>query len=312
LGKALDWSLLKRWAFGLVPLVGVIELSAHVVQCNRKVTDNDWIAAREYVRTRVRPEDLVVFAPRWVDPLGRQWFGDEIVTLAREARADETVFPRAFEVSIRGERASDLLGWREVERTKLGAVTVTTLANPSPQVLVDDLLTHVHAQGMRVARTDSGAECTWTRSSSQAGNLGFGPTIPAERFVCPGTFVGVSVVAVLDYTPRRCIYAPPPGGAAKLRLRFLDVAMGKALRGHHALYVEAERAAVGAPVLLSFEVAGKVLGRVVHRDGTGWTRFELDTSEWDGQRVELIAEIGSTEGHRRMYCFEASTRRAGL
>jgi len=297
----------QRWAFAAVPAVGLLELGAHLVQTNSVAPDGDWNAARDCVASQARPEDLVAFAPRWADPLGRQHFGTALATLEREARADETRFPRAFEVSIRGAHLAVFDGWRRAGEQRFGRVTVTTWENPAPAQVLDDLVSMVDPQHLRVVRGEG--ECTFTHGAVQSGNLGFGPAVPGDRFTCPGgAFVGASVVADLDYYPHRCIYAPPPGGNAPLRLRFQGVRFGRTLHGHHALYVEAERDRKGAPVTITFRVDDSTLGSVVHHDGDGWKPFEFDTSALAGQTGELVAEIASPSGDRRMYCFEADTR----
>ncbi len=111
----LDW---KRWAFLLVPLLGVVELGLHVKQVYGVVPERDWLAARDVVKGLAKPDDLVVFAPSWTDPLGRRYFGKDIATLEREARPDDTRFPRAIEVSIRGEHDAELAGWHEAAKQK--------------------------------------------------------------------------------------------------------------------------------------------------------------------------------------------------
>ncbi len=164
---------------------------------------------------------------------------------------------------------------------------------------------------MTVSHVEAGRsqDCVWIHGPAKTGNLGFGPAIPGDRAECAGGgFAGVTIFAVLDYTARRCIYAPPPGGGSSLRLTFHDVAMGKALHGHHGLYAEAERNRTGTPVKIAFSIDGESLGKLTHEDGDGWTEFELDTSAWAGKRSEVVAEISSTNGNRRMYCFEADTR----
>jgi hypothetical protein len=298
------WSAWRKWAFAVVPVLGLVELAAHAMQTRSIVPESDWRAARDYVAAQAHADDLVVFAPRWADPIGRETFGPRLATVEREARADESRFPRALEVSIRGAHVPALDGWRRESEQRFGGVTVTTWDNPQPAHVIDDLVSMVDPQRLRVSR--GGAECPFTHGSGTSGNLGFGPAIPADRFVCPGNgFVGVSVVADLDYVPHRCIFAPPAG--PPLRLHFGDVRFGRAIHGHHALYVEAERDRTGAPVSIVFSSGGSVLGSLVHRDGDGWKPFELDTSALAGQEAELSIEISSS-GSRRLYCFEADTR----
>jgi hypothetical protein len=299
-----------RWAFAAVPAVGLLELGAHVVQAHSVAPDADWEAARAYVAQKAAPEDLVAFAPRWADPIGRARFGPGVATLEREARPDPSGFPRALEVSLRGEHLAELDGWPLSEKRQFGGVTVTTLENPRPVHVLEDLVSMVDPSRMRVWRIDGAreTECAFGHNPTQAGALGFGPAIPGDRFTCPGSFVGVSIAADLDYWPRRCLYAPAPGGTAFVRIRFAGVRMGHTLYGHHALYVEAERDRRGTPVTIRWTTSGSVLGSVVHHDGDGWKAFEFDTSELAGRTADVEAEIASPSGDRRMYCFQADTR----
>jgi hypothetical protein len=93
-----------------------------------------------------------------------------------------------------------------------------------------------------------------------------------------------------------------------LRLRFAGVAMGHSLRGHHALYAEAEQPPQGPPVTIIFRIDGSVVGEAVHRDGESWKAFEFDTSGLAGTRADVVVEVAAPTAERRMYCFEASTR----
>jgi len=287
-----------------VPAVGLLELGAHAAQVSSVAPERDWNAARDYVATQAKREDLVTFAPAWADPIGRQRFGPDIATIEREGLPDESRFPRAFEVAIRDAHAPVVRGWRRTDERRFGGVTVRTWENPAPAPVIDDLVSAIGPDRLHVSVGDR--DCPFVHGSPQSGGLGFGPAVPGDRFTCSGGgFVGVSVVADLDYVARRCIYAPPAGGS--LRLRFAGVRFGRSLRGHHALYVEAERTKQGAPVTISFSVGSTAIGSVVHRDGEGWKPFEFDTSLLAGTQEDLTADITSS-GDRRMYCFEAATR----
>ena len=303
----------KSWLFLAVPAVGLLELGAHVYQTSSAVVpDADWQAARAIVAKSATPADLVVFAPFWVDPVGRAQFGDQLATLDREARPDETRFPRAFEVSIRGAHRAELRGWREVGTERAGKVVVTTFENPAPALPKTILVSQVSPASMTVTRVDrtGESECVWSESAApQTGGLGFGPAIPAAKFDCPGGgFVGVTVIAALDYSPRKCIYAPPQGGGSFIRIRFKNVTFGNLLHGHHGLSAEAERNKADPSVSLKFIVGDHVLGHVVHADGDGWKPFDLNTSDVANTQADLVAEVSSSSGNRRLYCFEADTR----
>ncbi len=303
----MDWSALKKWIVFVVPAVAVCELALHFEQVSSVVPDADWARAKAEVEKKAKPDDLVAFAPQWVDPVGRERFGLSIATFEREAYPDVTRFPRAIEVGIRGEHLADLAGWREVDHEKIGRITITTFENPSPVTLRDDLLRHVGQPDMHVEIGER--DCRFGQYGIQTGGLGFGPAVPAMRYQCGGgAFAGISILPDLDYRPRRCIYAPAQGPRDVVRLRVDDFAFGRVLHGHHGLYAEAERDQKGAPVEIAFRSGDKTFGKLVHRDGEGWKGFELDTSELAGKTGELVAEITSGSRDRRMYCFDVDAR----
>jgi hypothetical protein len=294
-----------------VPLVGLLEVAVHLAEIKGGVDASDWRAARDVVKKLARPEDLVLVAPRWADPLGREYLGSDILTVEREARADETGYPRAIQVSLGRERAPELRGWKRSAEQRVGGLVVTTLENPMRVDILDRLLARQGPERMRVSQVSRGQEtdCPFTRGPAQAGSLGFGPAVPGQLFACPGGgFVGVSIIATLDYTPRRCFYAPITSGSNGLRIHFKDVALGRTLHGHHALYVEAERNRAGAPVTLDVSVDDHALAHLVHYDGEGWKAFDVATDLFAGQRKDLVFDIKSADGNRRTYCFEADTR----
>jgi hypothetical protein len=297
----------RPWAFALVPLLGLIELGAHVYETHAVVPDDDWHSAHAAVDAMWQPGDLVVFAPDWADPLGREYFGAKLAGIPDEARPDDTRFPRAFEVSIRGAHDPELEGWKKVATQKTGAVTITTLENPNPVHLLDDLVLHASPDGMRV--TLGNTECRWVHGPTTAGGLGGGPAMPGDRFACPsGGFVGVSLIHDLADRPRRCFFAPPVGGrGGSMQIRFQNVAFGSALHGHAGLAQFNERDRTGPPVILSWRANDRLLGKVTHVDGDGWKGFELATPELAGQKGELVAEVTSIGGGRH-FCFEADTR----
>lgn len=303
----------KTWAALAIPAVAVVELVAHLVQVARVVPSEAWDKAREAARPMLAPSDGLLFSPRWTEPLGRMHFGDELATLDRMAPPDYTRFPRVLEVSIRGQHRPETRGWSLVEERRAGPVSLRLLANPQPVELLDDLLRHVRPQALTVVEVSNadGTErvCPYGEGGPRNGPLGFGPAIPAAKFTCSrGGPVTVTVVADLDYYPHRCIYAPPPGSGATLRLRFASIRFGKVLHGHHGLYVEAERLKQGAPIELTFRAGDRFIGTIAHEDGEGWRAFQFDTSQLQGTTDELTVEVQSSFSDRRMYCFEADTR----
>jgi hypothetical protein len=85
--------------------------------------DDAWREAAASVRARYRPGDLIVFAPDWVDPVGRLHLGD-LITLDMAGRMDAARYPRIWELSIRGAHAKDTAGLSPVASEDHGGVTV--------------------------------------------------------------------------------------------------------------------------------------------------------------------------------------------
>lgn len=303
----------QRWAFAIIPVVGVVELGLHVKQTHSVVPESDFRAARAGIEKELKPDDLVLFAPKWNDPVGREMFGMDIMTMGRSARPDETRFARAFEVGIRGEHRPEVATWKKTEERQYGGVTVTVLTNPSPAVLKDDLVKHLTPDQASAYRVDLGSgmeqPCSWSVGPTASGGVyyPFGPATPGAKWSCGPAFAGVSVIQDLEHDPRLCILAPTLGSGGAVRIKFANVAFGTSLHGHHGLHYDAERHATGEVVSLVFRSGDKNIGRAEHRIGTGWTGFELATQELAGQRGELTVDILS-RNQQRQYCFEADTR----
>jgi hypothetical protein len=306
------------WALAAVPLVGVVELVLHVKQTTSDVVaDEDWLAARDAVKGEAKPEDLVLFAPFWADPLGRRFFGDELAGIKREARPDESRFPRAIEVGIRGAHRLELEGWKKISERSAGKVTVGIYENPTPVRLKTDLTDLVSPDRMAVSRVDGASEtpCPFQRSAGQPGGLGVpqGPAVPGDKFVCTGgAYVGLAVLHALDHHPHLCLFATPPtppGGGGVLRLRFSNVSFGATLHGHSGVQWVNERTPSAERIQVAFSAFDRPLGQNVHRVGAGWTGFEFPTPELAGKTGDLVADVSGNGP--RAYCFEADTRDPG-
>ncbi len=302
-----------RFPIAAVPLIGVVELALHVKQTSSDlVPDADWVLARDAVKTEAKPEDLVIFAPFWADPLGRRWFGDELAGMKREARPDESRFPRAFEVGIRGAHRPELDGWKKLSERQVGKVTIGIYENPAPARVRVDLLDLAGPERMTVSRIEGTGEtpCAWQRGGGQAGGLGVpqGPAVPNERFVCSGGgYVGIAVLHALDHHPHLCLFVSPQGG--NMKVRFANVTFGSALHGHSGMQWQSERTPSQERIQLAFSAFDRPIGQNVHKVGAGWTGFEFPTPDLANKRGDLVAEIAGAGPHS--YCFEADTRDAG-
>lgn len=293
-----------------VPLVGLIELGLHAKQTSDVVSDADWSAARDLVKADLKPDDLVLFAPFWVDPVGREHFGDELTGFGREAAPDETRFPRAFEVSIRGAHRAELAGWKKVSEKAAGKVVVSVWENPAPVKVTLDLLSLLGTERMAVYRLEGSSEspCTWqTRSSVPSNRLGVpqGPEVPPDRYACSGGgYVGAGVLHALDHHPHLCLWT---SGLTAARIKFAGVIFGQAIHGHSGVQWLVERTPSKESVSLAFSAFGRPLGTNIHRVGSGWTMFELPTEDIAGKRGELDVEVSGSNAIGP-YCFEADIR----
>lgn len=298
------------WALAAVPLVGIAEFVLHVKQSTTDVVpDADWVAAREAVRAEMKPDDLVMVAPFWADPLGRRWFGDELAGLKREARADESRFSRVFEIGIRGAHRPELEHWPKVSSQRVGKIEIGIYKNPAPIKLRTDLLDLVGPERVSVSQVSGPNEtpCTWLHGVGQPGGLGVpqGPAVPGDRFVCGNGYVGLAVLHALDHQPHLCLFVSPQGGGT-VRIRFSKVTFGSSLHGHSGVQWVTERTPSPERIQLALSAFDRPIGQNSHQVGAGWTGFEFPTQEFAGQTGDLVADV--TNAGARSYCFEADTR----
>ncbi|MES1165951.1 MAG: hypothetical protein ABUR63_09340 [Verrucomicrobiota bacterium] len=133
-----------------VALAGAIEVAVQVAIYIRVPAAADWDAAAGYVRRQLRPGDGLVFAPHWVDPIGRLHFG-ELVSVEEAARPDRSRQGRIWEVSIRGKRHPDAIG-READSRAFGRVQVRLFERTPAEVLFD--FTSARPERRHVAEID--------------------------------------------------------------------------------------------------------------------------------------------------------------
>lgn len=300
----------RAWWFALaIPAIGLIEATTHVVQANSRVAPADWRAAKGAIVDALKGPnegDGVIIAPRWAEPTARAEFGREVATIERMAPGDFQRYRHVVELSVRGERASEIASWPVASEKTFGKLSVRIHTNPSYESRVVDLLTLFDRSHVTVASGKH--DCQLAQGGTQTGNLGFGPAIPGERFSCQnGALAGITVIADLTYRPRRCVLVRPGTEGAPLRVVFRDVDIGKFLVGHHGLYAEHERNLDGAPIVLEARVNDELVGRDTHVDGQAWKEFRFPTNGFP-QKSNIEFALTSQAAGRRAYCFEATTR----
>src|SRR5262245_51791385 len=104
----------------LIPILGLVELGAHVYFANRAPDLGEWHAVRAELSKLRQPGDLVVTAPEWADPVARHVLGADLLPIRDLGRADDHAYRHALEIGILGQQAPELSGWGEVERREIG------------------------------------------------------------------------------------------------------------------------------------------------------------------------------------------------
>jgi hypothetical protein len=255
-------------------------------------TDADFRAAAEKLRPQHRPDEPILFAPHWMDPLGRRFFG-ELVPFELLLLSDVDRYPRVWLVSVRGHRHPWLGDLRPKKSFEVGPVRVELYEKPADEVLYDFTRSWDRARVERVG--DQVVSCPRQ----------------GDRFACDpraGWNSVKSQLAEVGHRPYRCIYAHPVEGQL-MRIHFPAVPLGKRIVGYTGIDDFENRKRSEAPVMLTVRVGGRPAGTIAHQSQWPWRRFEIDTSPEDGQRAEVVFEVGAEKAYARSFCFAAEARR---
>lgn len=197
-----------------------------------------WDKAEEVVRKGYQQGDLIVFAPEWIDPVGRLHFGD-LIPVDMAARMDAARYGRIWEISIRGARAPETAGLKPVATQSINALTVRGFIR-EPVRVVSDI-----RDALKTARSEGG----W-------------PTLE---------------LAEVGFAPHRCIQVvPSPNQPA--RITFPQLPLGKELVGYVGLADVFTRRSIRAPGTLAVEIGGKQVVTVTAGVDDGWVKFSAPTT----------------------------------
>lgn len=222
----------------LLVAIAVWEILATRCDARAVPGDDAWREAAAVVRAGFQPGDLIVFAPDWVDPVGRLHLGD-LIPVEVAGRMDAARFARIWEVSIRGAHASDVTGLAPVSTEERGGVTVARFER-TPVTVVADVL---------------------DRLSSSKVTAGRAPSLE---------------LAEVGFAPHRCIELVPPGSPA--RLTFPQLPLGSELVGYVGIADVFTRRDVRAPAHLDVEIGGRIVASATAGVDDGWVRFAAPTT----------------------------------
>jgi hypothetical protein len=234
---------LRPW-LRIVPAIALVviaawESCATVTAGDGVPGDAAWARAAQRVRARFAPGDLIVFAPRWIDPVGRLHLGD-LIPVGDAARMDAARYATIWELSIRDARAPETAGLATTDVEDAGGVVVRRFTR-TPAVVVTDFVA-----AAATARTDRGA-------------------------------VPRAVLAEVGFEPHRCLQVVPAPGTA-VRITFPQAALGGELVGYVGLADVFKRRDIRAPADLDVEIDGKPVATTRFGVDDGWVRFAAPTT----------------------------------
>ncbi len=134
---------MQKLVLGLLPAVALAAIAAwstcRTVGAGAGVPGDDaWAQAAALVRAEHQPGDLIVFAPRWIDPVGRLHLGD-LIPIEVAARLDGERYGRIWELDIRGARAAETRGLAAAWTRDVGGITVRRFERAPAEVVTDVL-----------------------------------------------------------------------------------------------------------------------------------------------------------------------------
>ena len=260
------------WRFAPAALLLLVAAwQAAAVSCapTRVPSDEDWERAASFVRERHQPDELIVFAPGWLDPVGRLHLGDRI-PVGMAARMDAARYAAIWELATRGARASEVRGLEPSSEARFGRLRVRRYEQRPVEVVTD-----------------------------------FAARLPSA--VISGGFAKRPrrVLEEVGFTPRHCVLAVPRPGEQG-HVRFDEVDLGDELVGYVGLADIFTRRDIREPGALRVLIDGEQVAAIEPGIDDGWVRFAATTESRAGATVEFLA---SAEAPDRRICFAAEARR---
>jgi hypothetical protein len=270
-------------------LVALSESALGLWQPKHVATDADWETAARYVHAQLEEHDLIVFSPPFVDPVGRQYLGDDM-PVEMVARPDDDLYSRVFELSVHDAHNEALANLQVAEEVRFGLVTLRRYDKAAMHRVYDftSQLASAH-----VSTRDKGIDTPCAMAGAVAT---CGPSRIEPR------------VLEIDYHPRYGILAPMIAGKTTV-IAYDDVPGAGMLVGYVGLHDYYARKNGDAVVTFHVTVDDtKSVTIPVHnpkRDGEGWQRFELPL---DPGTHKVRFELESPDARYRLPGFHAEVR----
>jgi hypothetical protein len=240
-------------------------------------SDDDWQAARAWVDGQRSSTDLMLIAPRWLDPVGRMHLGDWI-SLDQATRMDSGPYSVLWEFSARGASAPETAGLEVATEKAFGDLTVRRYEKPAAAV-VSDFVTLFSRERVK-------------------------GEVDRPRIVGVSTDGASVAIEEVGFEPHRCVRIIPKPGKT-VDVTYENVELGTTLVGYVGLADIFTRRDIREPGRLEVFVGGESAAIVEPGVDDGWVRFEAATESGTGSvRFSVSAAVP-----KRLVCFAAEARR---
>jgi hypothetical protein len=249
--------------------VSLWEITLVARSARREPAPADWSALSAELHRRHHSGELIVFAPAWIDPIGRREVGD-LIPIEMAGRMDAARYAALWEVSQGGARAAETADARRTWSQDFGRLTLSRWERTPADIATDFLA-----------------------------------AFPAAKTSGGGAQVSLEEVG---FEPHRCVRAVPrPDGT--IDVTYPAVELGRELVGYVGLADVFTRRDIRDPGELAVAIDGAEVARVRAGVDDGWVRFAVKTAPSASARVVFTARAVGKNARDRRVCFAAEARR---
>jgi hypothetical protein len=232
--------------------------SLATVRAEAKVpSDEDWRSAAGAVEAQIEKEDLIVFAPMWIDPVGRHHLGHKM-SVDMASRMDRERFANIWEFSARGARAPESAGLDVLDEWSFGELEVRRYAHVAAKVTYDFV--------------------TKFASASTNGEAARNPAAVLEE---------------VGFEPHRCVRIVPKPGKP-FSIEYQSVPFGNLLVAHVGLADVFTRRKYREAATIRLLINGEEVASASPGIDNGWISFEAETPSETGD-VTFVIESSSLD-----------------
>ncbi len=259
---------IATWPIALVALTALASLWSVCRSSVDDPTESQWQEAAALVRENRKDQELIVFAPRWIDPIGRQYLGDQM-SIEMVSAMDSDRFQGIWQLSIRGASSPQTRGLQAERTQHFGPLQVQHFRQTPVQIRYD------FTQRWRDAKVEG------------SGRPRFG-------------------LQEVGFSPKQCVLVVPKPDQS-VTLTFASVPLGTRIVGYVGLADVFTRRSIRDPGRLQLEVDGQRVATAQAGVEDGWVRFSAETTPGLHEVRFVLTAVGKGAKDRRI-CFAAEAR----